>query len=58
MANMKYRFSIQKYIQWSPRVKVKEKVVFVTADSGKDAYSQIEKDFPGWGISMFWPVWP
>ena len=52
----RYRFSLQKCIRWYPRVKMLYKVVKLWAEDPKDAYKQVELMYPGWGVSMFWPI--
>jgi hypothetical protein len=54
---MKFRILIQKTISWTPHFKQKIKWIYHTFDDGVFQHSTIEKDYPGWEVSMFWPMW-
>jgi len=56
---MKVRFSLLRWSYGGRRPKLEEKSVIVDAESYVDArYNVIPAEYPGWEISMAWPVWP
>jgi hypothetical protein len=54
----RFRFSLQKAASWTPRFRLLEKVVFISADDLMAARQQIYDNHPGWAVSMFWEIFP
>ena len=53
----KFRFSLSRVIQYSPRLRISEKVVVIPANDMLQAIEQVNKKYPEWNISMVWPLW-
>lgn len=53
---MKFKFYINKYIQWTPRNKKLYKSVVIEAKDLIEARKILYENYPGWEVSMFWPI--
>lgn len=53
---MKFYFNIVKTTMWTPRYKASSKNLVIQASNYDEAKALLEKTYPNWEVSMFWPI--